>query len=449
MSKKHTYRSVDVQTLTRFKLLERLQALVIVIAIDIAKKRQVAAWMDETEPGLISHWQHPKQTPQFLDLVEGLRAAGKRVQVVMEPTGTYGDALRHQCHQRGCEIYLVSPKKTHDAKELFDGVPSQHDAKDATICGRLHQQGLSRRWEPRSEQERSLRALVDRREMYAQSIERLQGQMEALQARHFPEFEQHLDVRAQRSALKVLRQYPAPREMAQDPAGVESLLMRASRGQLAEEKIQGVIAAAQGTQGVPMVGAEQELVRQLAGELLRQQEQMELVVPELRAALEQTPGTEALVPLLGVATTAVLVAHLGDLRGYGSVGALEKACGLNLKVSSSGRDHLKKRQPGLHITKRGSGIVRKYLFLATLRWLQRDPVAVAWYKQRDGYTEASKLKAVVALMRKLVALLWHVSRGASYDPRRLFDLRRLKVEAPLAGRFVPSHRGQEVSAAAT
>ena len=36
-----------------------------------------------------------------------------------------------------------------------------------------------------------------------------------------------------------------------------------------------------------------------------------------------------------------------------------------------------------------------------------------------------KLKAIVALMRKLAAALWHVARGATYDPTKLIDARRL------------------------
>lgn len=57
----------------------------------------------------------------------------KRVEVASEPTGTYGDALNYQMHLAGLALYRVSPKKTHDAAELFDGVPSQHDGKDATL----------------------------------------------------------------------------------------------------------------------------------------------------------------------------------------------------------------------------------------------------------------------------------------------------------------------------
>lgn len=47
----------------------------------------------------------------------------------MEPTGTYGDGLRALLVSRGVSVFMQSPKRVHDAREVFDGVPSLHDAK--------------------------------------------------------------------------------------------------------------------------------------------------------------------------------------------------------------------------------------------------------------------------------------------------------------------------------
>jgi len=59
----------------------------------------------------------------------------------MEPSGTYGDALGWQLREAGIELYRVAPKRVHDAAEVYDGVPSLHDAKAAYLIGRLHLQG--------------------------------------------------------------------------------------------------------------------------------------------------------------------------------------------------------------------------------------------------------------------------------------------------------------------
>jgi len=63
--------------------------------------------------------------------IQGLQQLGCPVAVVMESTGTYGDAMRHQFRQAGFDIWQASAKRVHDAKEIFDGVSSLHDCRDA------------------------------------------------------------------------------------------------------------------------------------------------------------------------------------------------------------------------------------------------------------------------------------------------------------------------------
>jgi transposase len=61
-----------------------------------------------------------------------------RIEVALELGGTYGESLCGVLRAVGCEIYLVSPSRVHDAAEVYDGMPSLHDAKAAYLIGRLH-----------------------------------------------------------------------------------------------------------------------------------------------------------------------------------------------------------------------------------------------------------------------------------------------------------------------
>ena len=108
-----------------------------------------------------------------------------------------------------------------------------------------------------------------------------------------------------------------------------------------------------------------------------------------------------------------------SLRGY----TYQKALGLNLKEKSSG-----KHQGALHITKRGPGVARLFLYLAALRLVQRDPIVKAWYAKKVARQGGiAKNRAVVAVMRKLAKALWHVAGGATFDSRKLFDVSRLRL----------------------
>jgi hypothetical protein len=73
-------------------------------------------------------WKGPDQNPTVLSMLRSFRAAALTVEDVMEPSGTYGDVLRHQLEQDAFPVFMVSGKCTHDAKEIFDGVPSLQEA---------------------------------------------------------------------------------------------------------------------------------------------------------------------------------------------------------------------------------------------------------------------------------------------------------------------------------
>jgi hypothetical protein len=84
----------------------------------------------------------------------------------MEPSGTYGDVLRRQLEKDVFPVFMVSGKRTYDAKEIFDGVPSLHDAKSAAIIARLHADGLSTRLPDEVPERRQLKAALAILELY-------------------------------------------------------------------------------------------------------------------------------------------------------------------------------------------------------------------------------------------------------------------------------------------
>ncbi len=155
---KKPYRAVAVNNVSVESVLSRSESERLVVSIDVAKERMVAAVMDESEEVLVTvKWRHPVESETFYAFVEGL-GSQRRVDVVMEPTGTYGDALRCHLVERKLAVYHVSPNVVHSARELYDGVPSSHDAKACGIIGMLHLSGRSRLLKPVSESRRKMRA---------------------------------------------------------------------------------------------------------------------------------------------------------------------------------------------------------------------------------------------------------------------------------------------------
>jgi transposase len=440
MKRKRTYQTSHVQQVQVLELLPLLAAGCI-IALDVAKQRFVAALATVAgEVVKLFRFDHPTESAAFFGVVEQLRAQLPQdgLRVAMEPTGTYGDALRHQLVRTGVPVVMVSPKRTHDSQELFDGLRSMHDPKSAVLVAKLCAMGLSTAWsEPPTSRVR-LRALVEQRRHEQGQAEVCFGRLEGLMARHWPELGQWMDVRAQRSALVLLAKHTSPARVAAEPAQARATLLEASRSRLSREAIDGVLATAPATLGVPMVAEEEALVRTLATQVLaasRRTDEVEALMAELA---EEDSGFASLARWMGTYTAAVIVT-LVDPRQYANTRQLEKAIGMALCEKSSGE-----HKGRLSISKRGPALARQVMYMFALRMIQASPVVMAWYKRRRGYSEASKQSAVVAVMRKLTRAMFHVARGATFDATKLFDTRRLDLEAepsaPAAPRRVPPPR---------
>jgi transposase len=419
--KKRSYRAVKVQDINAEKIarsIDRTQPCI--LGIDVAKEDFYAGvgGADGRAKHFIK-WKHPVETRDFLRLVSELQKAGFRLQAAMEPSGTYGEALRYQLQRLEVPVYRVDPKRCHDLAMVLDGVDSQHDPKSASLLVYMQSRALSQPWPQQSEQRKELRARVMKRELYADPLRRHYGRLEATLAAHWPELSYILDVYGG-SILALLLRYPSPAEVARDAEGAATLLRKYSRGRLGTEKIDQVIESAKNTLAVPMNAVEQEVLKALVEEIERLGGQEAQCDEILKQFARQSPATRNMCDTVGLITSVVLVALAGEPSEYACAQAYQKALGLNLKERSSG-----KHKGRLKITKRGSGTARKYLYMAALRLIYKDPVVSAWYDKRVH--PEHKRQAVVAVMRKLAKALWHISRGSTFDATKLFDVRRLDL----------------------
>jgi len=394
----------------------------LVFAIDVAKVDMVAALASAS--GSVLHticWKAPEENPTVLSILRGYRTAGITVETVMEPSGTYGDVLRHQLEQHGFPIFMVSGKRTHDAKEIFDGVPSLHDAKSAAIIARLHADGLSTRLADEVAERRQLKAALAIMDLHQERYLQLVHRLESWLARHWPELPTLLDLTSA-SLMALLARIGGPADVAAHEKQATRLLRGIGHGLVADDKVAAVVASANTSVGVPLVGLERDALMAIADEAYRAHRAFTTAKTKVGKLAATTPAA-ALAPVVGHTTAAAVFAEVGDARSFPCTRAFLKAMGLNLKEKSSGTVHGQ-----IKITKRGPSRVRQLLWLAIFRWIQKDPIANAWYqrkKQRDGGRAS---RAAVALMRKLAKGLYHVGRGGTFDSSKLFDTRRLQVE---------------------
>jgi transposase len=128
--KKRSYRAQKVNEIQWEEITQSVQDKAMVLAIDVAKVEQYGVLMDSERQAMVTvKWDHPAERPELLKRLSALPCGS--LTAVMESTGVYGDTLRGQLRQAGFEIHQVSAKRVHDACEVYDGVPSLHDAKAA------------------------------------------------------------------------------------------------------------------------------------------------------------------------------------------------------------------------------------------------------------------------------------------------------------------------------
>jgi transposase len=408
--KKRTYRTKNVNKINWPHVKDQLSGAAAVFALDVAKTKQYALLTNAD--GSVSEglwWNHPEQTQELLTVLEDLACP---VDVVMESTSTYGDALRYQFRSSGFGIYQVNAKRVYDAKEIYDGVPSMHDAKSAMVITRLHREHLTQLWVELTDDERQLDALRREYDLHQSQYQRNQNRLEAYLSRHWPEVDDLLALHSV-TLERLLIEYGSPAQIANDTQAVAQKMRVWGRSMLSDEKIADVINSACQTLGQPCLEGERHYLQALAKEMQHSRLHLKQAKQALETIIQSDSELVEIGFLIGLVTTAVLFSCHLDPRTYTSARSYQKALGLNLKEKSSGR-HVGQ----LKITKRGSAMARKYLYLAALRLIKSHPVVKAWYQNKVN--PKAKNKTVIAVMRKLAKALWYVGRGERFDANKLF-----------------------------
>lgn len=413
--KSRAYRAVDVNRIDLDDWLAGHDVKVVHAGLDVGKEHLFCTlrW----GPGDFARPWRVGNPFDVVRLAELLQVAGRDRQllVAMEPTGTYGDAARQAFEGAGLMVHRVSPKMASDYAEVFDGVPSQHDGKDAAVVAELAAQGKSWPW-PLSrptEVEQELAYQVDWLDGQRRQMMQWCGRVEALLSRHWPEATRIVPL-CSGTMLTCLTKYGGPRGLA-TAADALAQVRRWGGYFLAEEKAKALVASARATVGVAMGRWDEERLRRYAQQIQGCRGEMSKARRRLRVLTRDHVAIQAMSAMVGIGTACVLWVELGDPSVYHCGSAYRKAMGLNLAERSSGR-----WKGTLRISKRGSSQVRRWLYLAALRWLRQEPVR-SWYWRQKEQRRGEGKAAVIGVMRKLALALYRVGgRGETFDRQQLY-----------------------------
>jgi transposase len=396
-----------------------------VIGIDVAK-RELMLMVRGPDGSLAGPCRvvNPQQIPAVVELVRGIESSGRVVKVAMESSGTYGDALRQALGEARIDLHRVEARRSHDYAEVFDGVPSQHDGKDAAVVAELCAIGKSAVWafDPPDEVSGRMRMLVEwidgqdriRRLTSASSVEPWIGRVEALLARHWPEATEVVGLKSG-TLMRALAKYGGPAALSADGSAVKTL-SRWGGSLLTKARAEQLVESARTTAGVKQNQADLERMRRTAAAAQEASLQVQRSKRELTRLAVDNAVIRKQAKGVGVVTACVLWCRLGDPNGYPAAGAYRKAMGLNLTERSSGQ-----YKGRLHISKRGDRMVRRWLHLAALRLVGRSPQVRQWYRDKRSRDRNRHLCAITAVVRRLAVALHKVGTGDDpFDAARMF-----------------------------
>jgi transposase len=315
-------------------------------------------------------------------------------------------------------VCLLHPAQMH-AFAQQRGMRAKTDRLDALTIARALLSGEARFGYVPSEQVATYRELLRVHQQLSDDIVRYKNEIHASLVVQFPEFTQVFADPTRPAALAVLKRYPSAQAIVQ--TSVETL--SAFLHELAPRhygrptaQILRHLAQTSINSGVA-VAARASSLRILCDQLEHTQHNLEELQREIDQFLEQDPKATGMlsVPEFGSLTIAVLRAELGDLTRFTRIDQIVAYVGLDLLVKQSG-----KWRGQTKLSKRGSGRVRRILYLAALRSIALPASPFGVYYRRLVARGMKKGMAVVAVMRKMLIVAVHlIITEEQYEPGKV------------------------------
>jgi transposase len=318
---------------------------------------------------------------QLLGAVKGLGGRPSDLVVAIEATGDYWLELVGMLQARGCQVYLIHPKKAHDLRKFY-AVHTKTDVTDAEALARmpLVDNQLRPLWQGSPHQQTLLR-LCRLRWKSRCRIADLKRRISTLSEMIVPGIDEVMPVRYSKSARLFLRRYLAPQKARRlGKRRLVEILTKAAWGKFSKQKQEALWAC---IENAPDLGWDaDDLLLEMNVQLdelealEHQVERLDARIAELYTEIDPAQRLKQ-IPGLGEFLAAALTAHIGDVSRFPSSKALISYAGLAPRVKESA-GHTK---TGQMITKHGSPFLRAWAYLGAACARQSDEELRAYYQR--------------------------------------------------------------------
>lgn len=392
-----------------------------VVGIDIGMESCLMCALTMQKRQVIKPSQFSNDAQGFVCLfehLEHLSSSPEQILVGLEATSRYGENLYHALLKRGYRVCLLHPGQIH-AFAQQRGLRAKTDRLDASTIARALLSEEARFGYVPDEQVATYRELVRLHQQLSDDVVRYKNELHALLVVLFPEFPQVFADPSRKTALAVLRAYPSAQAMREaDPAALSHFLHQQCPGHYGRQTAETLIHLAQGSvsSGVA-TAARSSCLRILCDQLEHTQSNLEHLQEEIEQLLTDDPRAKGLLAVaeFGPMTVAALRAELGELDRFARMDQVVAYAGMDLQIKQSG-----KWKGQTKLSKRGSGRLRRILYLAALRSIRLQASPFGQYYHRLVERGMKKGMAVVAVMRKLLIVAAHlIQTQEDYDASKV------------------------------
>ncbi|MDP7423336.1 MAG: IS110 family transposase, partial [bacterium] len=327
-------------------------------------------------------------------------------------TGPYAEPLVHFLSEKRVHIVQINPMHTKRLKELQGNSPLKTDPKDTKVIADVMSLGHALTVVIPRGAAAELRRLTLARERAVGQRTRFSNQLTSLVYISFPEFMHVMHGLRTKTARYLLSNFPTPQAIG--ALGLDKLagiIKQVSRGRISPDRAEALLKRARDSVGI------KEGLDSITLEittLLSWIERSDHYIGELESLMESAllkiPYSRYLLSIKGLSTvtSAGLIGEVGDFTQFKTIREIVKYAGLDLYEISSGKTKTGNRR----ISKRGRSLMRKLLFFASINMVKKD--GVMYRKYRDYLDRGMpKMKALVAIMKKVLILVYALVRDSS------------------------------------
>jgi transposase len=211
--------------------------------------------------------------------------------------------------------------------------------------------------------------------------------------------------------------------LAAPRAELLALIVSVSRNHLGAATLVQLQDAARTSLALPLArGAPTRELPYVVEQIRLLDRQIAAVERDMATAAGRLPETDALLTIPGVrtVTAATFLGTVGDVRAYDCARQVVRLAGLSLVESSSGIHQGVRR-----LSKRGRPVLRRHAYLLALRSVRTNGLLRPRFDAMVARNGGLKMKAVAALSRVALRLMYAVARDRRpFQERETSDLSR-------------------------